>query len=608
MAYLGVRLLAVLALCAVIWLSGYALERALLRDRDHPLRPLARVLLGVVLWMAALFAIACAGALGATAVNALALACAVAALAARVRWGATPSGAGSGAGFALAAALACAPLVLLALSQEVAWDASAYHLTVPRRYLGAGGFVADEMNVYSNWPLGTELLYAAALAVADHAVATALHAVFGIATLWAAWLAARAFQRGTAGWLAAPLVLASPVALFEWSAAYVDLAYAFCFVAGIAFAAHWRASGGRANASLRLAGLAGGALASIKLTGPLGAAAIGAVLVPGLVAQARRESWRAAADSALRFAAPVVLLWLPWLVKSAVLTGNPVYPFLYGTFGGPDWSASLAERFASWQRSIGMGRSALDYVLLPVRVTTSGGPGYDRFGGAIGGHWLAVALLGLAGLRNPLARAGMLASAVYFALWAAGSQQARFLIPILAPLALAGAIGALELAERAAARRARPVLAALLVVAVVHAVIAMRGHVERAAALLPRFAGGAQALREAARAPADRFVAGLPPDARLLLLNTNQGFFLERDYLADSFFEASQIADWLRGQDTAPGVHALLTARGITHVLRADVAWGIEWPAGLTALLGDPDLAPRRFRAELGGAEIFELR
>jgi hypothetical protein len=608
MQYVGGHLLAVGAMCAAIWLGGYALERALIGDRDHPLRGLARAILGVALWMAALFALACAGALGTASVNALALACAAAAVVARVLRGAAPAGRPGGGAFALAVAAASAPLLLLALSQEVAWDASAYHLTLPRLYLAAGGFVPVEMNVYASWPLGTELLYAAALAVADHAVATALHAVFGIATLWAAWQGARAFHRGAASWLAAPLVLASPVVLFEWSVAYVDLAYAFCFMAGIVFATHWTASDGRAGASLWLAGLAGGLLASIKLTGPLGAAAIGAVLVPGLVAQARRDGWRAAAGTALRFATPVALLWLPWLIRAAVLTGNPVYPFAYAAFGGPDWSAALAEAFASWQRSIGMGRAALDYALLPVRVAIAGGPSYDRFGGAIGAHWLAVVPVAMAGLRNPLARAALLASAVYFALWSVGSQQARFLIPILAPLSLAGAIGAIEVADRLAGRHARRAIAVMLAVAAVHAAIAMRGHASRAADLLPRFAGGAQALREAARGPSDRFVAGLPPGSRILLLNTNQGFFLERDFLADSFFEASQIADWLRGQDTARGVHAALRQRGITHVLRADIAWGIDWPAGLTALLGDPELAPRRYRAERGGTEIFELR
>ena len=105
-----------------------------------------------------------------------------------------------------------------------------------------------------------------------------------------------------------------------------------------------------------------------------------------------------------------------------------------------------------------------------------------------------------------------------------------------------------------------------------------------------------------------RFVATLPDDAQLLLVNTNQGFFFERPYLADSFFEASQLADWLKDADTPERAHAMLRARGVTHVVRAQRDWQIAWPAGLTALLTGSELAPRRFRAGDGLFEVFELR
>ena len=35
--------------------------------------------------------------------------------------------------------------------------------------------------------------------------------------------------------------------------------------------------------------------------------------------------------------------------------------------------------------------------------------------------------------------------------------------------------------------------------------------------------------------------ADVPADGRLLFINTNHGFFCHRDFIADSFFEASQI-------------------------------------------------------------------
>jgi hypothetical protein len=349
-------------------------------------------------------------------------------------------------------------------------------------------------------------------------------------------------------------------------------------------------------------------LAATKVNGVVGSAVLGCALLGPLAARARRGEARAAGADALRFGVPVLALWLPWLAKSAAYTGNPVYPLAFGWLGGPDWSPRLGEQLVAWQRSIGMGRGLADFLWLPLRVTLEAGPGYDRFGGVIGAHWLAAPVLAAAGWRHPLVRAGLLVSGVGFAAWALGSQQARFLIPLLPVLALCAALGALEGLARVGGASARRVGAALLAVAALGlAVQTMRRPAAEARALWPRLSAGAEALRADAVQPLHHFVATLPADAHLLLLDTNQVFFLERASWSDSFFEASQIADALRGAESAEQAHALLRERGITHVLRARIEWGIDWPAGLVALLEDPRLSRRRFLASDGRHEVFEL-
>jgi len=57
----------------------------------------------------------------------------------------------------------------------------------------------------------------------------------------------------------------------------------------------------------------------------------------------------------------------------------------------------------------------------------------------------------------------------------------------------------------------------------------------------------------------------LPMNTRLLFLNTNYGFYSEREYIADSFFEASQIVDWLACA-SAGEIQARLRNKGITHI------------------------------------------
>src|SRR5262249_5604632 len=161
----------------------FALERlALGLDPGEPLRHLARLCLGLGAWTVFLFALA--------ATRQLHLAGLLAGLAAALagagwvwrREGfsrpapAPPSARGrAGAPGALALAALLLPFALFAVSPPVAWDDSVYHLTLPRLYIEHGGFRPVEMSVYSNWPLGTELLFAAAMLVSDHPLAKLVH-------------------------------------------------------------------------------------------------------------------------------------------------------------------------------------------------------------------------------------------------------------------------------------------------------------------------------------------------------------------------------------------------------------------------------------------------
>jgi hypothetical protein len=605
---------ALLLLVAALVLPGHALERCWLRGADlDGLRVLARIALGIAAWMLALFACAALGLLRPLPLALLLAGFAAAAALAQRRFG-SARGEPWDAAFLAAAFLLTAPFWLLPLGYQVLGDAATYHLALPKLYLAAGGFREVPLSVYAIWPHATELLFALAMLARDHALAGALHGAFGVLALHAVHAACRAQGRSAAGWLAAPLALANPVLAFELGIAYVDLAFAFFLAAGVVFMQRALRSQPADPGALALAGACGGALAGIKLNGALGAAAIAALALPRALALARAGELQSLARLALCFALPLGALGLPWVLRSAWLTGNPIYPFFYAQLGGPDWSAALGERFAAWQRGIGMGRSAFDYALLPVRVLALGGADYTRFAGRLGPHWLPLLPLALVlGWRQPLARAALAASAVYFACWAAGSQQMRFLIPVLPLWALACALALDDGAARLAAQRParlRALRGALGAAAVAVLLLATRAHHAAALAALPGLRVDASARQAAAVDPAfDWANAALPVDARVLLLDTNQSFFLEREALADSFFEASQIADWLAGAGDPAEAHARLRARGISHVLRDRRRdWGIAWPPALLALLGDPELAPRRYRSPDGRVEVWELR
>ncbi len=586
---------ALAALGFVLWLSG----RLLLAGELGRWRDLASFCLGLAYWIAGLFVLAAAGFLNRSGLALVTLPLLLAAFRRRREWR-LPKPRRPGlvdlvCGAGLAAVLAATSW--LTLSPQVLFDADVYHLTLPRLYLDHGGFHAVPMSVYSNWPLATELLYAAAMLVDDYVLAKAVHFGFGLLTIHALFVGLRREDR-TAPWLATAFFLANGVVAFELRVAYVDLAHAFFFLAAFLFMHRaLEDDGERARAFLLLSGLACALMAGVKVTGIVSAGVIG---VLGLSApDVRRQLLR-------RFALPVAAGWTPWLLKAAWYTGNPFYPFLHPWLGGPDWSARLTAQLTDWQSSIGMGRAPLDYLLLPLRVILQGGRGYDRFDGEIGVFWIAVVPLALLfGRRSVLARRALAVSALSFIAWAASSQQMRLLIPVLPLLAVAGALAVTDLIERLSWRRAARGLAlalAAVLVATVHA---------------PSMAGGYRNLRAFLAAEGDleatvvpephRFInEQLPAGARLLFLNTNLGFFCRREYFADSFFEASQISDWLGDAETAAEVAGRLRERGVTHLL-LDARPRTAYPPSLVRLLGDRAWVRTLFRSSNQRFLVMEL-
>jgi hypothetical protein len=501
------------------------------------------------------------------------------------------------AGLAVLAGVAV-PMLLLALYPSVSWDADTYHLGVPRLWLDHGGFREIPFNVYSNWPLATELLFAMAMLVRGFVSAKLLHFFFGMAVVYGMWvgMGGRSHRRPwTVGLLAAGLLLSNDVVLDELSIAYVELAQAFFLLVCVLAVSHARSHPEDSRAML-LAGVSGGLVASVKVTGIVGPALAFLWLVP-LV---RKNPVRVLSCIGI----PVCLLWFPWLVKSEIHAGNPVYPLLYSTFGGVWWSEELSAELGTWMSSMGMGRTALDFLLLPLRVILEGGAGYERFDGVISPLWLGlVPLAAWRGRGDSLSRLCIGVAAGFFVFWSLSSQQMRLLVPVLPLLGVAAGRAVLGLEGETGIRRFVGVAAAAVLLA--SAGWTARDRIQLAPQVVQRLVSPGEA--EARVPPVYRFIrSDLPADARLLLLNTNHCFYCERDYVADSFFHASQVADWAGGYSDAEKVAAGLGELGISHLLIARKDWGISYPDPLGQLLQDP--AYVRTVLETPSHRVLEIR
>ena len=263
-----------------------------------------------------------------------------------------------------------------ALLPPTGWDALAYHLQDPRLYLEAHRLIGVPENFYLNWPAQVEMLFTWGMLLKSDILAKLFH--------WSFWLLIAAMHyalgRRSAGarvgrWAVA-LWAAIPLAGELAGLAYVDLGLTAYVLAGFYAFIGWTES--RHDGWLVLCSLFMGFAMSTKYT----AVTWSALLMLLIVYHARRHH-RSDVRWILRrtavFTATASLVVLPWLVKNWLVTGNPVYPFL---FGGVGWDATL-EAWLYWPGQ-SYSHNILDYVALPWLMTVLGIGGTASFSATIG--------------------------------------------------------------------------------------------------------------------------------------------------------------------------------------------------------------------------------
>lgn len=293
---------------------------------------------------------------------------------------------------------ACFPflmcIVLGGLLPQVDFDVKEYHFGGPKEWYQRGEIVWLPHNVYTSFPFLTEMLILCGMVLKQDWYWGALAgngalAMFGPLTAVALYAAGKRWFGTPAGLLAAWLHLSTPWIFRISSIAYAEGGLCFYLFAALfatllahdcrqrPTASHEPArpaeNGPVPRAAGRLfllAGILAGSAMACKYPGvvsaviPLGGvAACGGLFGPRsqkflpaafaaadttvAVTPTRRGKW-VDASALLCYTLGVAFAVGPWLLKNAVQTGNPVYPLLYGLFGGADWDAELN---AKWKRA-----------------------------------------------------------------------------------------------------------------------------------------------------------------------------------------------------------------------------------------------------------------
>jgi hypothetical protein len=357
-------------------------------------------------------------------------------------------------------ALAAFVLALLGLSAlrgmapPTAWDSLVYHLTGPKLYLQAGALQHGSDLPYLGFPQAGSMLFTWGMLLSGDRLAQWIHLLFAVLTLS---LLPQALGRLAPGrsWLAAALLIGVPSAFDLAGVAYVEWIVMYAGLASFVLLTHHPIadrspdsgpSGSRMQSDaldrrkIVASGLAAAMALSSKYT------AVWLVIGLAVVVYQRRR-----ARSAALFLGSVGAFLLPFLLKNLLLTGNPVYPFL---FPGEFWDAHRAF----WYSRPGSGLSALQLLLAPWEATVWGVEGgvylgHPSYGASLGPLILALAPASLLLLRrgDPEQRRqlrgllivvgfgylGWLAQLSYSRLLV----QSRLLFPVLPYLALLAAAG-----------------------------------------------------------------------------------------------------------------------------------------------------------------------
>jgi len=329
-------------------------------------------------------------------------------------------------------------LVLECLSPVWDYDALLYHLEVPRQFLAQGNLYFDPEVLRSAYPNLGEMLFLIGIAFDLDSLAKLINFTYAILFVLSGYVFSQRFFGKESALTTAGILLGVP-AFWMWSTwAGIDFAWASYEFWSVYAVALWL-SGNKRNSWkwMMLAGIMSGLAASTKyLSLP------SFFIVGGLIAwkslQNSSHPLKKAISNLIIFGLTAGVVAGAWYIKNWVWTGNPVYPLI---FGGPGWDALEDQVLNDYVYTFGVGKSGLDFLLLPYNVYAF----QDRFS-TIGLEiihpvlWLAFLFpfLGKSGRKYDLI---VLYTFLSFVAWVLNSQVIRFLIPLTAFLSiLAGAV------------------------------------------------------------------------------------------------------------------------------------------------------------------------
>lgn len=448
------------------------------------------------------------------------------------------------------------------------YDALNYHLAFPAKYLRNGGFMHIPGHFYASYPANMGMLYAVALCLKCGALAKQVHWLFGVASAAAVYALARGSSDRRGALMAAGLFYVSPVVLSVSCFGLSDMASTFYSVLSLGAVIRWRSERQWSwlGVSAALCGLAMGTKYQALLFTAVPVGLVACFAACG----GERRGWRATVRGisfGFAFGASALTVMGPWLLKNAVCTGNPVYPYLNGLFGEPlPFIGARHELLGRLPRGGGSVALAAYYARSFIALWSSELSAMC---------WLGPCFLAylpfLISVRWRLWASRALAAflALSIVIWVATIHETRYFLPGLVSLSVLLGQGVSAASVRARIRLIAmwclpPLLATNLA--------ATAWNMEKRIGLLDYIVG---------RAPARVFLDDkvdyyrtaryinecTPPRSRVLFVGLGRGYFCQRDYVATTLTESNPLFEAVRASQQAEEAAARLRALGFTHLL-----------------------------------------
>ncbi len=455
-------------------------------------------------------------------------------------------------------------VLIVNLVPPVARDELTHHLALPELFISTGRAVVLPFAEQSYFPMQLTMLYTPFLAQGWESLPKDLHLLFGVGTVSVLFLYLSSYLAASVAAFIALLLLTTPTFANLASSAYVDLGLLFFTTVSLIALLRWSET--ESTGLLALAGFTAGCAGSVKYNGYL---TVPLVLI-GVITLAPRKDAATVLRNAMVFGFAAALPLVPWMLRNYVETGNPFFPLMRSSFGGPPRPDTPGVDIFTKRRFL-YNESWLEVMTTPFRAFVTGRYGDPaRFDGSFNPLLLFGFLGVFLGRRDDKTRFLWLFSlGILILVFFLTTFRARYAIAAIAALPILTA----ELLDkwRVDLPRSRTLLVALGAVALAFNLAHFVDYWDKMSPL--SYLSGNESrdsyiTRFVPEYPLSEYAnANLASDSKVYLAFLGQrGYYWRRPYTYDYYYSGTSLRDAVRLARSPQDVSQALRNQGISHI------------------------------------------